>query len=197
MEKIPTLFVRKYENGKSIGVSNEVTKGLEWVIEGKGVATVKIDGSCCCVKEGEFYRRYDAKKGKTPPVGAIPCCKPDSITGHWPHWLKVGREDKGAMWHLAAFDNSGGHNLKDGTYEAVGPHFQGNPYGIERDILIPHGTMVLEGVERSYEGIRNYLEKENIEGIVFWLDGKPRCKIKRTDFGYKWPTENAVLLVER
>ena len=24
-------------------------------------------------------------------------------------------------------------------------------------------------------------------GIVFWKDGEPRCKIKRSDFGFKWP----------
>ena len=23
--------------------------------------------------------------------------------------------------------------------------------------------------------------------LVFWKDGEPRCKIKRSDFGFKWP----------
>lgn len=26
-----------------------------------------------------------------------------------------------------------------------------------------------------------------LEGIVFWKDGQPQCKIKRTDFGFSWP----------
>lgn len=31
-------------------------------------------------------------------------------------------------------------------------------------------------------------ENHKIEGIVFWYGGKPLCKIKRSDFGFKWPT---------
>ena len=27
---------------------------------------------------------------------------------------------------------------------------------------------------------------EVTEGIVFWKDGEPRCKIKRSDFGFTW-----------
>jgi hypothetical protein len=42
-------------------------------------------------------------------------------------------------------------------------------------------------VDRTFEGIRNFLEKHCYEGIVFWKDGEPKCKIKRTDFGFPWP----------
>lgn len=31
-----------------------------------------------------------------------------------------------------------------------------------------------------------YLSEHYIEGIVFWKDGEPKCKIKRSDFGFKW-----------
>ena len=72
------------------------------------------------------------------------------------------------------------------AYEAIGPHFQGNPYGLSDDILEPHGAKVIE-VPRTFEDIRDYLEHHHIEGIVFWKDGEPRCKIKRTDFGFSWP----------
>jgi hypothetical protein len=34
--------------------------------------------------------------------------------------------------------------------------------------------------------VRTYLETHVIEGIVFWKDGQPWCKIKRTDFGLPW-----------
>lgn len=37
-----------------------------------------------------------------------------------------------------------------------------------------------------FEGIRDYLKEHYIEGIVFWKDGEPRCKIKRSDFGFEW-----------
>jgi hypothetical protein len=76
----------------------------------------------------------------------------------------------------------------DGTYEAIGVHFQGNPYQQQVDLLYPHGVDICE-VDRSFEGIRAYLESHNIEGIVFWLDNEPQCKIKRSDFGFSWPAK--------
>ena len=88
MKKIPTLFKRIFDERHRKHITPEVTPGLEWVLEGRGIATVKYDGTCCALMDGKFYRRYDAKKGKTPPAGAIPCCDPDPITGHWPHWLE-------------------------------------------------------------------------------------------------------------
>ena len=87
MKKIPTLFKRIFDEQHRKSVSCEVTPGMEWVLAGEGLATVKIDGTCCAITNGRFYRRYDAKRGKTPPMGAVPCCAPDPITGHWPHWL--------------------------------------------------------------------------------------------------------------
>ena len=184
MKKIPTLFKREFENHRVVKVLPEVTPGFEWVLRGEGVATVKYDGSCTMIKDGKFYKRYDAKKGKKPPEGAIPCQeKPDPVTGHWPHWVKVsdGPEDK---WFKAAWNGE----TEDGTYEAVGKHFHGNPYRLERDALIPHGREVIE-VERSFDGIRDWLKKNKVEGIVFWKDGEPQCKIKRSDFGFEWPVK--------
>ena len=38
----------------------------------------------------------------------------------------------------------------------------------------------------------NRYEKDpNEEGIVFWKDGEPQCKIKRSDFGFEWPIKEA------
>ena len=75
--------------------------------------------------------------------------------------------------------------VPDGTYEAIGPHFRANPYNLDADVLEPHGKDMVE-LDRSFEGIRTYLKTHVIEGIVFWKDGHPRCKIKRTDFGLPW-----------
>ena len=86
--------------------------------------------------------------------------------------------------------------MLDGTYEAIGPHFQGNPYDIQHDVLILHGMYVAEDffipkecvtIEDDMNYIREYLQRHEIEGLVFWVDGKPVCKIKRTDFGFEWP----------
>ena len=90
---------------------------------------------------------------------------------------------------LPALNNAreSGMEIEEGTYEAVGPHFQSNAYGLEKDTLVRHGSIVIDLPDKSFEGIRSYLGTHNIEGIVFWKDGKPQCKIKRKDFGFKWP----------
>lgn len=182
MKKIPTLFERVFDRHKVVSINPNVVEGMEWVLNGEGVATIKVDGSCCAVINGKFYKRYDAK-GKTPPKDAISCGDPDPVTGHHPHWVKVDPTNPADKWFVRAFDNT--PYITDGTYEAIGVHFQGNPYGLSDDILEPHGVKVVE-VERTFEGIKNWLRDNNEEGLVFWLDGEPRCKIKRSDFGFKW-----------
>lgn len=193
MKKIPTLFERIYDtNGKVIGITDNVKQGFEWVLLGDGVATVKIDGSCCAFINGVFYKRYDAKKGKTPPAGAIPCTpEPDPITGHWPHWVRVDTENSADKWFISAcmaLFPYGMIDLYDNrTYEAIGKHFNGNPYKLDNDILVPHGQEIIKDCPRTFDGIKEYLKHHYIEGIVFWKDNEPQCKIKRSDFGYKWP----------
>ena len=187
MKKIPTLFKREFDGHRIVKVLPEVTEGMEWVLEGKGTATVKIDGSCCAIINGTFYKRYDAKKGKPIPDGAIKCQEEaDPITGHLPCWVRVDFNNPSDRWFAQAYENTPSH--EDGTYEAIGVHFQGNPYGLSTDILEPHGVKIIE-VERTFDGIKSYLENNLIEGIVFWKDGVPQCKIKRSDFGLAWGKE--------
>ena len=147
MKKIPTLFVRVFNNHRVVDITPEVTPGLEWVLAGEGKATVKIDGSCCLIKNGELYRRYDAKAGRKPPEGAIPCCDPDPITGHWPHWVKCSESNPDDRWYLTAYKNT--PDTFDGTFEAIGSHFQKNPYRLDTDILVPHGQEVID-VSRTF-----------------------------------------------
>lgn len=186
MKKMPTLF-KKTEDMK--GVTDVITPGMEWVTEGKGEATEKVDGAACAIIDGVFYKRYDAnvKRGRRPPVGAIPC-QPDAdpVTGHWPFWVAVNRENRADAWFVRAFDNSPWYR-EDGTYEAVGKHFQSNPYGLDDDFLEKHGRIKLRDCPRDYGGIKEYLRAHEIEGVVFWKDGKPLCKIRRKDFGFEWP----------
>ena len=56
---------------------------------------------------------------------------------------------------------------------------------MDNDILIKHGIDTIK-VERIFNGIKKYLEENYIESIVFWKDGEPKCKIKRSDFGFDW-----------
>ena len=70
MKKIPTLFKRLFEGGNIVSVLPETADGLEYILTDEEVIpTVKWDGSCCALIGGKFYKRYDAKRGKTPPPG--------------------------------------------------------------------------------------------------------------------------------
>lgn len=184
MNKIPTLFKRVFGSHQVIDIKDEITPGCEDAFL-HGIATLKVDGACCAIIDGVLYKRYDAKNGKQPPAGAIPCCNPDPVTGHWPHWVKVDPTNNADKWFVRAMRG----NTKDGTYEAIGRHFNGNPYGLAYDIGVMHGVCQVN-VERTFAGVKAYLDEHLVEGLVFWLDGEPVCKIKRTDFGFMWPVRS-------
>lgn len=187
MKKIISLFQRNYEGDRL--VRDEVVPGAEWVLAGEGVATKKWDGTSCLVQGGRLFKRYDVKKGRTPPVGFNPAQEPDPVTGHWPGWVPVGDgpEDR---WHREAF---GGGGLTDescgGTYELCGPKVQGNPERLTKHILIRHGLAHLRDVPRDFEGLRDYFRTHDVEGVVWWrVPGDDECdkvKIKAKDFGVK------------
>lgn len=180
MKKISTLFKKNPENlGRVI---NEINPENEWVFNGEGIATRKFDGTAAAIINGELYKRYDVKKGKQVPEGAIPCQEPDEITGHWPHWVKCSdnKEDK---YFFEGFANSVG--APDGTYELVGPKVQGNPEGLDKHYLIQHGCNIIKILDLSFDGLREYLSKHDIEGIVFHHPDGRMCKIRKSDFGIK------------
>ena len=55
MKKMPTLFKRQFENNEIIKCLNEVHEGCNWVLEGQGYATEKLDGTCCMIKNNQIY----------------------------------------------------------------------------------------------------------------------------------------------
>lgn len=196
MRKIPTLFIKQFDaNGKYIGVSHEVTPGCELVFEHFTTPTLKVDGAACMIKDMVLYKRYDAKRGKSIPKNAIPCQDaPDEITGHFPVWIPVNPNDNADKWFIEAYRNYT-HTYRDlplynfnGTFEAVGKHFNGNPYNSEIDTLYRHGSKIITDIDKNYtyESIRDYLSEHYIEGIVFWFRNEPLCKIRRIDFGFEW-----------
>lgn len=185
MKKIISLFKRDYSGTRQI--YNEVVPGAEWVINGEGVATVKIDGTSCLFKAGQLFKRYDAKKGKTPPAGFIPAQDPDPDTGHWPGWLAVGDgpEDK---WHREAWEYDKACLVDGQTYELIGPKVQGNPYKFSHHGLITHGAWTFPiDPPRTFDALREWFKDNAIEGIVWHRENGDMVKIKRRDFGYKWP----------
>lgn len=179
MRKIISLFQRNYDGDRL--VRDEVVPGAEWVLAGEGTPTRKMDGTCCMVRDGRFYKRYDAKKGKTPPADFEPAMDPDPITGHWAGWVPVGDgpDDK---YHREAWADP---PLFDGTYELVGPHIQGNPEHYDRHFLTQHGVFELDDVPRDFEGIKSYLAERDIEGVVWHHPDGRMVKIKTKDFGLR------------
>lgn len=181
MEKIKSLFQRNYEGDRL--VTPEIVPGSEWVLNGEGVATRKWDGTACMVKDGVLYKRYDAKKGKTPPDGFIPAQEPDEVTGHWPGWVKVG-EGKEDKWFWDAKNLLHVLNLPNATYELVGSKINGDPEKLGFHTLIAHGKEILNA-PRTYEELKEWFKDKDIEGIVWHHPDGRMVKIKKRDFGYK------------
>lgn len=180
MKKIPTMFERDWGGDRS-RVVDQVHPGCEWVLAGEGIATRKLDGTCCMVRDGKLFKRRELRASDKPPplfeqadydpetektVGWVPC--------------DIGPEDK---WHLSAFEAE--PSLPDGTYELVGPKIQGNPEGWSSHQLIAHGSIRGEDVPRTFEGLRDWLADRDIEGIVFHHPDGRMAKIKLRDFGHK------------
>lgn len=203
MRKIPAVFV--YDPATLASGPNRpkggaryseiVTPGCEWVLAGEGRATEKIDGTACLVDDRRLFKRYDAKGGKTPPPSFVPAQpEPDPVTGHWPGWVPVGDEPE-SKWHLAAWKALIAEPL-DGTLELVGPHFQSNPYGLENDVFVAHGSaFMLEGdplIARDYALMKDYFaEVTGIEGVVFHHPDGRMAKVTRVGFGFQWPMKEA------
>lgn len=180
MKKILSLFQRNYDGDRL--VRDEVVPGAEWVIAGEGVPTRKLDGTCCMVRDGKLYKRYDAKKGKNPPANFEPAQGYDEVTGHMPGWVPVGNEPE-SRWHNQAFT---GDQFEDGTYELLGPKVQGNPEGHMMHVLVRHGADKLPSdTPRSFDGLREWFKGKDLEGIVWHHPDGRMVKIKAKDFGIK------------
>lgn len=189
MKKIPCLFERDFTTSKAGILLQTVTPGCEWVLGGEGVATRKYDGTSCAIIGGEFFKRYDAKQGKEPPGGAIPCAEPDPITGHWPHWVKVDPRKAEDRYHALLwqeYPRRWGARPDDGTYEMCGPKVGTNAECLPDHALLRHGEHILHSVPRTFDGMRNYLGEFVIEGIVFHHPDGRMVKIRRHDFGLPW-----------
>ncbi len=200
MKKIISLYQRNYDGDRL--VRDEVVPGAEWVLAGEGTPTRKLDGTCCLVRDGKLYARYDLPLTKEyrnkkrqgyagptwehvpPPADWEPAQDTfDSGSGHWPGWVVV-RDAPEHRWHREGWSVL--LPATDGTYELIGPKVQGNPEGADKHVLVPHGeTVIRPDVPRTFEGIRSFLASQDIEGIVWHHEDGRMVKIKAKDFGIK------------
>jgi hypothetical protein len=181
MKKIPTLFERDWEGDRS-RVLSAVRPGCEWVLAGEGTAMRKLDGACCMVRDNMLYKRRVLCKGERAPSD-FEIVDADEETGKIAGWMPVGDgpEDK---YYREALKRDAGF---DGVFELVGPKVQGNPEWYDRHSLVWHedAVLIMDGVPRTFEGLRAWLADRDIEGIVFHHPDGRMAKIKKRDFGFR------------
>lgn len=199
MKKIHCILERGKVDGKfQVLEPYTITPGCEWVFKGRGIATIKWDGTAVMInKEGYFKRRTLRNWDKiTPPPDFIPC--PPTFNGKMPGWFPV---TVGLDYHWEAYENSRTYKnmVGHGTYELIGPKFQGNPYDLEMHVLKEHGaeetTVFPIGhflrnptISSSVALIHRWLDENHHEGIVFHHHRSDKmAKITRRDFGLDWP----------
>lgn len=183
MKKIPTVFQRDWEGDRS-RVLPQVHPGCEWVLAGEGIATRKMDGTCCMIRDGKLYKRQEFKLGRPTPDDFEEVSF-DEETGKRIGWRPVG-DGPEDTWHREGFANL--ETKVDGTYELVGPKTQGNPEKFEVQTLVPHTVerLGISGdVPRDFDGLKAYLVGQDIEGFVFHHPDGRMAKIKLRDFGMK------------
>ncbi len=182
MKKIPTVFERDWDGDRS-RVLPVIHPGCEWVLAGEGVATKKIDGTCCLIRGGKLFKRQEFKDGQTIPDDFEEVGR-DEETGKRVGWRPVG-EGNDDKWHREGMASPG--DKADGTYELVGPKVQGNPEKYASHVLVPHSVelLALDGVPRDFEGLRTYLTGKDIEGIVFHHPDGRMAKLKKRDMGLR------------
>lgn len=207
MKKTPLLFVYDYENDIT---TDKVKLGNEWVFEGEGKASIKVDGSACLFKDGKLWKRFDRRLNKKfdkkfkngevfehitidmfrdAPDGFVPCEEnPDPVTYHWPGWVPVSADKPEDVFHIEALKNSG--KLIEGkTYELVGPKLSDNPYKLERHELWEHGALEVE-IKRDFYSIKKFLKENEVEGLVFTHEDGRMAKVRRKDFNIFWVKED-------
>ncbi len=183
MEKIPTVFDRD----RNFRVTDKVREGCEWVFEGEGTPTEKLDGTNVrlTIRNGAVVR---VEKRRNPS-------KVQKQKGIKDGWYvdadEFGPDDK---WIFEAVRGTDVSDWPDGEHscEALGPMIQGNPLGLEHHLCVPFNMTIpiYTNVPRSYKGLRDLLQQLEsryspghlAEGIVFHHPDGRRAKIKRKDF---------------
>lgn len=188
MQKIPSLFLRN-NNNDSISklVLNMYAPDTEWVRNGEGVATQKLDGTACLVKDKLYYKRASFSKHVAIPKEFVPAQLPDPHTGVAYGWMPIDSYNSADKWHMEAINASykiAPWQLADGTYELCGPKINNNREYRCFHTMERHGEAILYSVPTGFENLRDYFtEYNNIEGVVWHHPDGRMVKIKGSDFG--------------
>ena len=183
MEKIPTCLERDWDGDRSRVLDVE-HPSCEWVFAGEGVATRKVDGTCVMYDGTIWWARRDVHEGKEPPANYVAITEPDPETGKIAGWEPIDQSSFAKFWNEAV-DFTTDDGWDPGTYELLGPKIQRNPEGLTRHELWKHEFAERASVDRTFEGMKSFLEERGWEGIVFHHPDGRMAKIKGRDFGLR------------
>ena len=177
---------------------NTFANGMNWVVNGDGIATILYDGRPAFIEAQRVFRRFDLKKGDPQPSGfklfMVSAAEHSRyLDGSYDvkrGWLRVlfGSEpmeqDIPYLEAHAAW-TKGQTGMNDGLYECIE-----TPDGF-RFVSHTGDESILDGVKRTFEGMFDFLRecKPPIKGIVFHHPDGRMAKIRRKDFGLKWPSD--------
>lgn len=174
MKKIPTMFERD-ETLRGRPVIDQIKPECQWVLDGEGYATRKYDGQNVKIEGHKLLKRQKPAEGDYDEASYVPAER-----GHpADKYLFEGYD--------FLLDTRG---LEDGIYEAIGPKIQGNPEKVSGHSLIrvdpPETQTVLSAdTPRTFDGLKDYLFNNDIEGIVFHHKDGRMAKIKKRDFAFR------------
>lgn len=187
MEKISTIFQRNWEGNRGV-VDNPVFGDN---LLAKAVATEKLDGTNVRLTVRNHILVRLEKRRNPDNIQ-----KAKGIIDPW--YVDADEYDKQDKWIWEAARNTDLSNVPDGDWsaEAVGEHIQGNPLKLTCDRVfffsLPEvqRQLTFDNVPTSFDELKEWLTQQKskvgisapIEGIVWWIDGKPIGKIKRKDF---------------
>lgn len=207
--KILCLYELEYPKGgfkAAVAAPVVLNDGRPRVDPSGAVVSVKLDGECCMIMNGEPMQRRDLKSGRKQPVGWVRTAE-DTIGGHVigfmpmdnKHMLSAVDKDSKTIRILKRDGTTYWVNLAELnglTLEFLGPKSQGNPYGLTEHCFYIHGTFpVLEDVPLSnYSTLKAWFESKPapFEGIVIHLPDGSLYKITRAHFGMEWRQPNRI-----
>lgn len=210
MREIPLLYERTPTVENPDGdITRTINPECVWVIENKARATIKFDGVCCFIKDGQLYRLHVRKYSKlgrekqkfssthttwlsrdykTKPPGWVESEAANPLTGRWPGWIPVGTTPNDKWYNEAFQDIPNKEEIEGVTCELVGPKINRNPHNFTKHRLLPHGCQDIPDFPYAFDDLRTWLTAHAVEGVVFYgTEPHQRAKIRRKDFGLPWP----------
>lgn len=183
MQKIKTIFDRDWNGNRKV-VDKYV---VDPEVFAYATATEKLDGTNVRLTVRNHILVRIEKRRNPDKIQ-----KAKGIEDPW--YVDASEYEAGDKHIVNAARNTDLSNVPDGEWsgEAIGPNVQGNPLGLETDIVVLFSlgqAPVFENVPTDYEGLKAWLPTAQskygtgiIEGIVWHLPDGQMFKIKNKDF---------------